>query len=157
MHAMVATMMVAASIAFAGGGPAAFADEAPATMAEDERSFFHVPSSEDFRLQRISRTDREREWPFTVDQGYLTCAYVVGRPAVYFTEMPDDDDTASNLRTVIVSVDPLELTFGNLGSGGLIREAASVAALIRLMAPFESLGARLCDQPRGAEIGSGEL
>jgi len=32
-----------------------------------------------------------------------------------------------------------------------------MADLIKVMAPFESLGARLCDQPRGTQIGAGEL
>ena len=48
-------------------------------------------------------------------------------------------------------------SFGNLGDGGLMRKGGDIADLIRLMAPFESLGARLCEQPRGTQIGSGEL
>lgn len=148
MPAFAAAIAVAAPLALGGAAP----------VTADEKSLFHIPSEDDFRLQRIARTDNEKEWPFTVDEGYLTCAYVVGRPAVYFTEMPVGTDfDGADLRTVIVSTDPFDLAFGNLGDGGLVRKNSSIADLIRLMAPFESLGSRLCDQPRGTNVGPGEL
>ena len=149
MPALAAAIAVAAPLLMAGQAP---------LVAVGERDFFHIPSEDDFRLQKIARTDHEKEWPFTVDEGYLTCAFVVGRPAVYFTEMPVEDDfDAADLSTVIVSTDPFDLAFGNLGDGGLMRKGGDIADLIRLMAPFESLGARLCEQPRGTQIGPGEL
>jgi hypothetical protein len=148
MPAFAAAMAIAAPLALGGAMP----------VSDDEKSLFHIPSEDDFRLQRIARAENEREWPFTVDEGYLTCAYVVGRPAVYFTEMPVGTDfDRAELRTVIVSTDPFDLAFGNLGGGGLVTNNGSIADLIRQMAPFESLGSRLCEQPRGTEVGPGEL
>jgi hypothetical protein len=138
-------MMLAAAVALA----------AP-LMLVDEKSFFHIPQAEDFRMQRITRSDRESEWPFTVEDGYLSCAFVVSRPTVYFTENPGTDFD-EDLRVVVVSTDPLDLIFAHIGGGGLVRKTASMADLIKVMAPFESLGARLCDQPRGTQIGAGEL
>lgn len=149
MAALAAAMAIAAPMLLG---------EQPPVVAVGERDLFHMPTQDDFRLQRISRTGNEREWPFTVDEGYLTCAFVVGKPAVYFTELPTNDDIAdADLRTVIVSTDPFDIAFGNIGNGGLMRKGPPLADLIRLMAPFESLGARLCDQPRGTQIGPGEL
>lgn len=76
---------------------------------------------------------------------------------LFYRNAVEDDFDAADLRTVIVSTDPFDLAFGNLGDGGLMRKGGDIADLIRLMAPFESLGARLCEQPRGTQIGPGEL
>ena len=120
-----------------------------------ERSFFHIPSEEDFRLQPIERTDNEREWPFTVDKGYLSCVYVRGKPTVYFTITEDVDEGAAG--TVVVSTDPIELVFVNIGRQGVFAPTSGLAELIKKVAPFENLGRRLCEQPRGTVVGPGEL
>lgn len=124
----------------------------------NERSLFHIPGVEDFRIQRIFRSDREREWPFSVESGYLMCAWVFGQRAVFFSEEPAEDARDDEYpRTITVSTDPFDLAFGNLGSRDLMAETEGLEKLIPLMAPFERLGRSLCDQPRGAEIGPGEL
>ena len=120
----------------------------------DEKGLFHIPTDEDFRFQRIARTDNERGWPFSVDEGYLACARVMGDPTVYFTTIEDEPDDA---RTVIVSTDPLDLAFVNMGSNDLFAPFSGLEELIPLVAPFERLGERLCEQPRGADLGPGEL
>lgn len=129
-----------------------------AAASADERSLFHIPGVEDFRIQHIARSDRERDWPFAVDAGYLMCVWIVGERTVYFAEVPDEDaDDDEYPRTVIVSTNPFDLAFGNMGARDLVIETQGLAQLIPLMAPFERLGKTLCDQPRGSEIGPGEL
>lgn len=123
----------------------------------DERSLFHIPSVEDVRQQRIARTDNEHDWPFAVDEAYLSCVYVMGEPTVYMTWLPDGATDADEARTVVVSTDPLDLMIVNIGSNDLFAPFADAGELIRRLAPFESLGHRLCEQPRGSSIGPGEL
>lgn len=127
---------------------------APFVLA-GERSYFHLPSEEDFRIQSIERADNEREWPFTAEKGYLSCVYVTGKPTVYFTVTKDVDDGAAG--TVVVSTDPIQLVFVNIGRQGVYAPISDLAELIRKVAPFESLGRRLCDQPRGTVVRPGEL
>jgi hypothetical protein len=131
----------------------------PVLFGSGERSIFHFPSEGDFRLQYLSRTDNERGWPFSVDDGYLMCVWVMGIRAVYFVEdLPDRDlDGGITGRVVVVSADPLDLAFTNIGSLDLFAPFDSIEQLIVRVAPFERLGERLCDQPRGTEIGPGEL
>lgn len=123
----------------------------------NEKSFFHIPGADDFRTQRITRAGTaEKDWPFTVDEGTLACAYVMGRPVVYFVADHDDasDDAA---RAVIVSVDPMDLSFGNMGAQELVERPGDLARLIPRMASFAQAGERLCNQPPGAALDSGEL
>jgi len=122
-----------------------------------EKDFLHLPDVEDFRTQHITRTGQETAWPFTVDEGYLSCAFVMGTRAVYFTEAPIDGQDTDSLRVAIVSTNPLDIAFGNLGARDLVVKTASIEALIALMSPFEQTGQRLCDQPPGTQIGPGEL
>lgn len=127
---------------------------APFVLA-GERSFFHLPSEEDFRIQSIERADNEREWPFIADKGYLSCVYVMGKPTVYFTTTEDVDFGAPG--AVVVSTDPFQLAFANIGRQGMLAPTSGLAELIQKIAPFESLGRRLCDQPRGTVVRPGEL
>ncbi|MBE7185652.1 MAG: hypothetical protein INR68_14740 [Methylobacterium mesophilicum] len=134
----------------------ALAASAPVMLA-DEKSFFHIPGVNDFRTQRITRAGAaEKNWPFTVAEGTLACAYVMGRPVVYFVEDQNEAAKAAP-RTVIVSVDPMDLSFGNMGAQDLVAEPGDLAELIPRMAPFAQAGARLCEQPPGAALDSGEL
>lgn len=123
----------------------------------DEKSFFHIPGVNDFRTQRITRAGQaEKDWPFTVPEGTLACAYVMGRPVVYFVA-DHDDASAEPARAVIVSVDPMDLSFGNMGAQELVEQPGDLANLIPRMAPFARAGERLCNQPPGAALDSGEL
>ena len=74
----------------------ALAIAAPLVLA-GERSFFHVPQAAEVRVQRIARADNERDWPFSVDEGNLTCVWSVGQKLVFFFEkrprkLGQDDD-----------------------------------------------------------------
>lgn len=128
----------------------------PLLMA-NERSLFHFPTTEDaFRLQKIVRSDHEQEWPFAVATGYLACVWLMGDRTVYFTEEPTAD-VSGDPRTVIVSTNPFDLAFVNLGANDLFAPFDGLQQLVVRLGPFVSLGRRLCDQPRGTEIGPGEL
>lgn len=132
---------------------------APFVLAE-EKGMFHMPDASEVRLQAISRTGNEDEWPFSVASGILACVWSGGRRVVSFIEQPeapDDEHEPAPGRHVIVSANPFELTFLNISSRDLFLPADTVEALIKRVAPFEALGRRLCDQPQGSNLGPGEL
>ena len=124
-----------------------------------ERSLLHVPVPEEVRVQAITRTDNEREWPFTVDEGNLTCVWSIGEKLVFFFEGHPHGDSEEDFeaRGVIISVNPLELTIGNIANRALFAPVTDVADLVRRVAPYAEIGRRLCDQPPGAVIRHGEL
>lgn len=123
----------------------------------DEKSLFHLPGVSDFRLQQISRVDNESEWPFSVDEGYLLCAYVTGQRTVYFSEIPETDEEP---RIAVIATDPFTLMLGGAMGKGLLPQTTSIEDMgktMRLLGPFEALGKRLCDQPAGVQLRGGEL
>lgn len=125
-----------------------------------EQGMFHFPSAEEVRLQPISRAENETGWPFSVDAGVLACSWSGGQKVVSFLEnRPADleDGETFQPRHVIVTTDPVLLTFGNMADRELFRPAASIEERIRQVAPFATLGQKLCDQPAGAHVGHGEL
>ncbi|CCV16144.1 hypothetical protein [Mesorhizobium sp. STM 4661] len=129
-------------------------------MLAGEQGLFHFPSVEEVRLQPINRAENETGWPFSADAGVLACVWSGGQKVVTFLEnRPADleDDQTFQPRHVIVTTDPFQLTIGNMADRDLFRPAASVEERIRLVAPFATLGQKLCDQPAGAHVGHGEL
>lgn len=132
---------------------------APLVLA-NEKGMLHVPDVSEVRLQTISRSGNEAEWPFSVASGLLACVWSGGRMVVSFIETPDDPDDEHDAppgRHVVVSANPFELTFLNISSRDLFLPADTVETLIKRVAPFEALGQRLCDQPQGTIVGPGEL
>ncbi|MEO3384754.1 hypothetical protein [Mesorhizobium sp. CAU 1741] len=139
------------------GLAAALAVSAPMMLA-NEQGMFHFPTTEDaWRLQRIQRTDNEREWPFAAGAGYLMCVWILGERVVYFAEPPQDADAKEFNRVVVVSTNPLDLMMVNLGKNDVFAPFEGVEQLVLRLGPFVDLGRRLCSQPRGSEIGPGEL
>jgi hypothetical protein len=129
-------------------------------MLVGEQGLFHFPSPAEVRTQPISRAENEAGWPFSIDDGILTCVWSGGRKVVLFFEgRPSalNENETFQPRGVIVTTDPIQLTIGNMANRGLFRTAASVEERIRLVAPFVTLGQRLCDQPAGTHVGRGEL
>lgn len=108
-------------------------------------------------MQKVQRAEREQEWPFTVDEGYLSCAWLLGKPTVYFTDDPGQDADLDEIRVVVVSTDPFDLLLGRFAGRGLIGTQESIETLIHKMAPLKTVGDRLCEQPRGTIVGPGEL
>lgn len=128
---------------------------APLLFVEsDEKSFFHLPGEGDFRWQVVERAGNERDWPFTVDKGWLACVYVVGERTAYFVE---DLDEEADPRAVVISADAFDLALANLGKTEIFDRSVGLEELIRRVAPFAAAGQRLCDQPRGTTVGPGEL
>ena len=127
-----------------------------AVPVAEEKSWLHFPDPLDFRSQHISRAATEKDWPFTVDEGFLLCAYVLGQPTVYFVESLPDEADPEPARIVVVSTDIFEIAIGAAAGGGLLDAGGGLAAIIPRLAAFEALGARLCAQPRGTTIGPRE-
>lgn len=132
----------------------------PVAVAADERSLFHLPGAKDVRMQVIERQPGETNWPFTVDRGYLTCVFSLGKRIVMFGTIPDDsgDDGAEEApRMLVISNNPIDLIFANLANRDLMRQQGDPAAVVSAFAPLFAAGKRLCDQPRGEVLGPGEL
>ena len=126
--------------------------------AEDD--LFYLPKGEDARFQKISRVGNEEGWPFTVDKGLLACLYAAGRPLVLFLveDGLEADNVTPKLRSVTVSPDPFEAFLGNIGVNDLIADEGGNNELrLQLFSAFYELGKRLCAQPKGSFVGSGEL
>jgi hypothetical protein len=119
------------------------------------------PQPEDVRFQEISKQAGEKEWPFAVTAGTLACVPSFGFRVVMFFPylvLKADDGVLEELQTkdapVIVTVDPLQLLFA--GSKNLV-PYMTIEEKIRRFGPFVSFGKKLCDQPKGAIVGPGEL
>jgi hypothetical protein len=119
------------------------------------------PQPEDVRFQVISKQAGEKDWPFAVTTGTLACVPSFGFRVVMFfpySVLSPDDKALEELQTkgepVIVTVDPMQLLFA--GSKNLVPDM-SIEEKIRRMGPYVSFGKKLCDQPKGAIVGPGEL
>ncbi|MGL4405175.1 MAG: hypothetical protein ACRCT6_05400 [Notoacmeibacter sp.] len=125
----------------------------------DERSLFYLPQDTDFRTQWIEKKPGEINWPFTEVAGCLTCAWLMGAPAVYF--VPDTpeyrDDEATDFPVLILSVNPLEILMSNADYAGQFVPMATIEEKIKRLAPFVAMGHALCNQPRGGQVGPAEL
>jgi hypothetical protein len=141
-----------------------------ATPVSNERGWFHMPEAEEFRTQTIRKQDREQDWPFVADSGQLTCAFVLGERAVYFvpdaedpTETPDDDPGHEQFMedeepsVVMLASDPIGLMFTTATGKGELKPFKTPQELLVRIAPFVDLGRKLCDQPQGSQLPSGEL
>jgi hypothetical protein len=119
------------------------------------------PQPEDVRFQVISKQAGEVDWPFAVTTGTLACVPSLGFRIVMFfpySVLKADDEALEELQTrdepVIVTIDPLQLLFA--GSKNLVPDM-TIEDKIRRFGPFVSFGKKLCDQPKGAIVGPGEL
>jgi hypothetical protein len=123
--------------------------------ASEEKGLFHLPVEGDFRVQAVSKADNEVDWPFASAEGYLTCAFILGQRQVYFVDKAATGDGSEGVLSI--SNDPFQLAFVNMGKSSLFAPNGGLADLIRRVAPFVQAGQRLCDQPRGTQVGPGEL
>ncbi len=114
-----------------------------------------LPGVEDFRTQIVEQARGDMNWPFTIKRGILMCAKILGEPAVYFSDAGNENSDVT--RVAQVSVNPFDLGIGNLGDGGLVRREMTMEERIKAMAPLLSVGRRLCQQPKGTNVGPGEL
>ena len=129
-----------------------------------EPAFF--PDAGDFRTQHIRRLSSEANWPFTVDEGMLLCTMILGDPAVYFAagvrefesaNADDADNADGDVRIVVLSDDVLDLVLLNFVNADLFVEQIDPKRRLEMVIPYFKTGARLCDQPKGTTLPSGEL
>jgi hypothetical protein len=119
------------------------------------------PQPEDVRFQVISKQAGEKDWPFAVTTGTLACVPSFGFRVVVFFPFPvgmRDDDALDEMQAVeepmIVTTDPLQLLFS---SSKYLVPGMTIEEKIRRMGSYVSFGKKLCDQPKGAVVGPGEL
>jgi hypothetical protein len=119
------------------------------------------PQPEDVRFQVISKQAGEKDWPFAVETGTLACVPSFGFRVVMFfpySVLKADEEALEEMETrgepVIVTVDPIQLLFSN---AKYFAPGITIEDKIRRMGPFVSFGKKLCDQPKGAVVGPGEL
>lgn len=119
------------------------------------------PQPEDVRFQVISKQAGEKEWPFAVETGTLACVPSFGFRVVMFfpysVTMRDEEALEameSRGAPVIVTVDPIQLLFSD---SKYFAAGMTIEDKIRRMGPYVSFGKKLCDQPKGAIVGPGEL
>ena len=119
------------------------------------------PQPEDVRFQVISKQAGEKEWPFAVETGTLACVPSLGFRVVMFfpysVTMRDEEALEameSRGAPVIVTVDPIQLLFSD---SKYFAAGMTIEDKIRRMGPYVSFGKKLCDQPKGAIVGPGEL
>lgn len=140
----------------AGIAPVALLAAAPAALAD---SLF--PDESDVRQQKISRQAGEKDWPFAANDGTLACVRSFGMKVVIF--MPEteeaieefsEDEAANNY--VMVTTDPIQL-WADAGKSELFVPGLKIEDKIRRLAPFVTLGKKLCDQPKWTNLGPSEL
>ncbi len=130
----------------------AFATGAALTMGSLQTGNV-IPSPDDFRRQAIHKASGELEWPFVADSGTLMCIEILARPYVYFA--PDDDEDRA--RVYNLDVDVLSMAMTNLGTTGVLLPYDEPQQLIKRIAPFVTMGQRLCNQQPGSDISGSEL
>ncbi len=120
-----------------------------------------LPDPEDFRTQKIERQAGETDWPFIEQKGLLMCVKVFGIKQVLFhpgeiEEYSFEEDPLVDPAIIVVTTDPIQLWTDPTASQHLVPNM-TIEEKIRRMAPYVTLGKKLCDQPKGAMIGPGEL
>lgn len=96
----------------------------------------------------ISKAEAAHAWPFSVDAGTLTCIAHAGQQVVIFsepwrTDVPQEMGNMTLPRAVIVSTNPLAL-LASLEDRELYLPWESLEQLIKLLAPWETMGRQLC-------------
>jgi hypothetical protein len=120
-----------------------------------------LPEPDDFRSQKIERQAGETDWPFVEQKGLLMCVKIFGIKQVLFhpgelEEYEFEGDPMIDPAIVNVTTDPITLWTDPVGARHLV-PGMSIEEKIRRMAPYVTFGKTLCDQPKGAMIGPGEL
>jgi hypothetical protein len=97
----------------------------------------------------IRKGETGHEWPFSIDEGELTCLAYQGQRYVFFAEILTDDEMgtfgAMTLpRSVVVSTNPVAL-FASFEDRALYAPWDSLETLVTRLAPYELMGRALCD------------
>ena len=89
------------------------------------------------------------DWPFSIDEGTLTCIPYGGQRFVFFSEILPEDEagTFGDMklpRMAAVTANPFSL-FATHDSRDLYAPWDSLETLITRLAPYERMGWKLCD------------
>lgn len=107
------------------------------------------PGVDDFRMQVVTRTKTEADWPFVADKGMLLCAKVFNEPAVYFI---GEDEDGEQMEPFVISTNMMEVAMVNMGTTGVLLPYDDFEQLLKRLMPYVSMGRRLCDQPPGTNL-----
>lgn len=104
-----------------------------------------------FSERVIRKAESKHEWAFSIDEGTLTCIGMNGERYVFFAEILTDEEMGEfgNMklpRSVVVTTNPMAF-FATIEHRELYSPYDSLETLVRRLAPFETMGRRLCDQP----------
>jgi len=107
----------------------------------------------------IRKADTEHEWAFSVDDGKLICIDHGGQRNVFFSEILTDEElgefgSMKLPRMVVVTTNPLAF-LATVEDRELYRPYDSLETLIRRLAPFETMGRKLCEddtQPQPQDL-----
>lgn len=140
------------------------------TPVSNERNWLHMPQAEEFRFQAIRKQDRETDWPFLAESGQLGCVFAMGQRAVAFvpeekdpTETADEDEAHGAFmedkepKVLMLATDPAGLMIAMMEGRRFLKPMKSPEEFIKRISPFVDMGRKLCDQPQGSQIPSGEL
>jgi hypothetical protein len=97
----------------------------------------------------IRQGETGHDWPFSIDEGELTCLEYQGQRYVFFAEILAENEMgtfgAMKLpRSVVVSSNPLAL-FASHEDRALYAPWDSLETLVTRLAPYERMGRALCD------------
>lgn len=110
------------------------------------------PEAGDFRFQKIRKAASEANWPFIAESGLLGCTKILGARSVYF--VPDETDMN---RAFLLDVDIFAMSMVNFGVTDILAPYDDTEQLIHRIAPFFTMGQRLCDQDPGTLVTEPEL
>jgi len=97
----------------------------------------------------IRKAGSQHEWPFSIEEGELTCVRVGAQRAVFFSEIltPEEMGGFGNMtlpRMVVVTANPLAYMV-SFEDRELYAPYDTLETLITRLAPFERMGWALCD------------
>ncbi|MEL6921500.1 MAG: hypothetical protein AAFO77_10865 [Pseudomonadota bacterium] len=112
-------------------------------------------------MQHIHRQPSEKSWPFTVDAGLLMCVELLGAPEVYFAagvnEFDENNPDDLKIRILHLAKNPFDLAVMNFANADLFVEQGDPMRRLDMVRPVMEIGEKLCDQPKGTILPSGEL
>lgn len=98
----------------------------------------------------ISKAEAKHEWPFSLDEGELTCVKMGQPEYVFFSEIltPEEMGEIGSMklpRSVVVTANPLAF-LATMDNRELYAPFDTLETLIKRLAPYEVMGRALCAQ-----------
>ncbi len=97
----------------------------------------------------IAKGDSPHEWPFSIDEGRLSCVSFDKQRHVFFSEILTDEQMGefgnmTQPRMVVVTANPMAF-LATVEHRELYAPWDSLETLIKRLAPYERIGWELCD------------